>query len=124
WVAVAGSMPRARLVTAAKVSGDIRNDVARIDASRVALVTAPTKPLSGIPGKARLVSDRPGHIVVDTTTDGSQLLIVSERFHSGWRGTEDGHAIDLLAVFGDYIGTVVDAGHHHVELRFAPASAR
>jgi hypothetical protein len=117
-------MPRARLLASAQASGDIRADIERVDIARVALVHEPAPALSGAAGEARVLSDEPGRIVVETNADGRQLLTVSERFHGGWQVSEDGRLSTPLAVDGDYLGTVVDAGHHQVEFRFAPASAR
>jgi hypothetical protein len=124
WMPVADTMPRARLLSAAHVSRDVRADVDAVDVSRVALVDGPAPVLSGTPGVARIVSDRPGQIAVDTTTEGRQLLVVTERFHAGWQVTEDGDARHAVPVYGDYLGTVVESGRHHVEFHFAPASAR
>jgi uncharacterized membrane protein YfhO len=66
--------------------------------------------------------DRPGLIVVSTIAPGRQLLSVTERFEDGWTATQDGRAIPLLRINGDFLGCVVDAGVHRVELRFQPRS--
>jgi hypothetical protein len=124
WTRVAGTMPRARLVSIAQQSQDVPAAIASIDLARVALVTTPVKPLAGEPGSARIVADRPGAIEVQTTAPGPQLLIVTERFHEGWRATEDGTPISLVRVYGQYLGCVVSPGTHTIALRFAPASLR
>jgi hypothetical protein len=124
WMAVTDPMPRARLVAQARVSGDIRADVGAIDVAHVALVNGEVPALSGPVGTAAITADRPGDIIVDTSAEGRQLLVVSERFHSGWQVTEDGSPRQAIAVYGDYLGSVVDAGRHRVEFRFAPSSAR
>ena len=124
WTPVVAPMPRARLVSEARPSRDIKADVRTIDIARVALVASPIDGLSGAPGSARLAIDRPGTIVVDTNAEGRQLLVVAERFHSGWRATQDNGARDTTRVYGDYLGFVVDAGRHRVAFTFAPDSAR
>lgn len=73
------------------------------------------------PGFARVVVDRPGHLVVKTSAPGRRLLATSERFHEGWTATADGQPIARVAVDG-FVGCLVEAGEHEVELRFRPRS--
>jgi hypothetical protein len=125
WQAVNDTMPRARLMSEWQVSHDIASDAERVDISHVALVSLPPGALSGQPGTARMAADRPGVLVVDTDAPAAQLLVLTERFHAGWRADVDGTAsTQLVSVFGDYMGCVVPAGRHRITLRFAPASAR
>ncbi len=127
WVPVADSMPRARLVSMAQSSGNIKADVHAIDISRVALVDRPIAGLSDSSaerGSVRIVSDRPGSIVLETTAAGRQLLVLTERFHGGWRATEDERGRETMRVYGDYLGCIVEPGHHRVAFTFAPESAR
>jgi hypothetical protein len=121
-------MPRARLVATARPSDDINADVRRVDLARVALVDKTVAGLSGVAGREesgslRVVEDRPGSIVVETASDGRQLLVLTERFHGGWRATQDGAARETTRVYGDFLGCFVDPGRHRVALTFAPASA-
>jgi hypothetical protein len=129
WVSVPDTMPRARLVSAVQQSGNIKADVHRIDIASVALAEAPIEGLTASAGAhdrglVRVVEDRPGSIVLDTTAATKQLLIVTERFHSGWRATADGRPSEPLRVYGDYLGCVVDPGQHRLAFSFAPASTR
>jgi hypothetical protein len=129
WERVSESMPRARLVAVARRSSDITSEVRAIDIARMALVT-PSAPasidsLSGDPGVARVVSDRAGSIGVETEAAGRQLLVVTERFHDGWRVAVDGGSEQpAIRAYGDYLGCIVESGHHVVQLTFAPASTR
>jgi hypothetical protein len=124
WVAVTDSMPRARLVTSSRVTADPAADIGAIDVRTQALVDRPIAPLSGIRGVVRVVADRPGAIEVETQSVGRQLLVVTDRFHPGWRATEDGSARETIAVDGDFLGCVVEAGAHRVTLTFQPVSLR
>jgi uncharacterized membrane protein YfhO len=72
----------------------------------------------------QVLSDRPGSITVETAAAGRQLVVLSERFHAGWRATQDGRERTTTPVYGDYLGCVVDSGGHRVVLTFAPDSAR
>jgi len=124
---------RARLVTQTRVSTNVAADARTIDILKEALVDEPVDGLVGPPGSARVVEDRPGRIVVETTAPGRQLLVLTERFHPGWRVSDsvdepnqrdrprDGH---IMRAYGDFIGYVVDAGTHRLMFVFAPASFR
>jgi hypothetical protein len=124
WVRLTDSMPRVRLVARTQISADVAADSHLVDIARVALVGRPIASLWGEPGSTRIVTDRPGAIIVDTTASGRQLLVVTERFQAGWTANEDGRPRELVRVFGDYIGCVVEAGTHRVALTFVPASLR
>jgi hypothetical protein len=128
WTRTPDHMARARLVATARPSADIRADVRRIDVARVALVDAAVKGLSSEgggedTGSARVIEDGPGSIVVETVSGGPRLLVLTERFHRGWRASEDGVARETIRVYGDFLGCRVGPGKHRVALTFAPESA-
>jgi hypothetical protein len=124
WHAVPDPMPRARLVSDVRASADIALDVESIDIRSTALVPQAAGSFAGTPGQARVVSDRPGAIVIDATAPARQLLVLTESFHRGWRARVDGAAAGPVRAYGDHLAVAVDAGAHRVELTFAPASAR
>jgi len=124
WAAVRDSMPRVRLLSRGETSSNIPADLARIDIASVALVDEPVPELFGAPGRAVIVTERPGHMLVDVTAEGRQLLVTTERFHPGWRVTQDGHLSQAIRVYGDFLGTVVNPATHQVAFTFAPAGMR
>jgi hypothetical protein len=73
-------------------------------------------------GTARLVVDRPGHLVVEVDTEDRHLLALTERFHSGWTASAGGRSLPTQRVAGDFLGCVVDGNVRSVELRFRPRS--
>ena len=87
-----------------------------------ALVDEPVAPEPGPPGRARIERDLPGAISLATAAPTRQLLVLSESFHPGWKVLVDGQPARVLRANGDFIGVVVEAGAHRVELRFAPRS--
>jgi Bacterial membrane protein YfhO len=119
---LADPIARARLLVDVRTSSNPGAEIDRIDIHRTALVAGTVPALSGLPGSATVAVDRPGRIVVNTVAPGRQLLTVSERFDEGWRATQDGRAIPVLRINGDFLGCVIDAGAHEVELRFQPRS--
>ncbi len=128
WLRLPGTMPRARLVPVARLSTNVKDDVHGIDIARVALVDRPVPELAAPSADSvsavRIVEDRPGSIVLETAEARPQLMVLTERFHSGWRAIQDGRERETLRVYGDYLGCLVDAGSHRVTFTFAPASAR
>ncbi|HKV98384.1 MAG TPA: hypothetical protein VJN96_01105, partial [Vicinamibacterales bacterium] len=124
WARVPDPLPRARLLSDVRVSRDVASDIRTIDLASAALVGAPIAPTGGAPGEAQLTVDRPGRIVVHTVAPGTQLLVLTERFHDGWQAVVGGEAAAPIRVNGDYLGCVVPAGAHDVTLTFAPSSVR
>jgi hypothetical protein len=127
WVPVSETMPRVRLLSDIRRADDsesIRAMVSAIDIRRVAIVSGPVRDVSGTPGEARIVSDRPGRLLIDTHATAAQMLVTTERFHAGWQAFQDGRPVPTSRVYGDFLGCRLDAGAHRVELIFAPGSLR
>jgi hypothetical protein len=124
WQRVSDTMPRARLVAQVVAAGFVPDEIRTIDIAQTAIVEGPSPELLGPAGTAEVTVDRPGRIVVDTVAAGPQLLVLTERFHRGWRGRQDGQPLVLGRVYGDFLGVVVSAGRHRVELVFDPPSVR
>jgi hypothetical protein len=119
---VPGAVARARLLGNVRVTDDVAREIGDIDLQRTALAVQSLPELTGAPGAARVVTDRPGHLVVETMAEGRQLLSISERFHAGWVATADGQPLPVVRINGDFLACVVEAGSHHIELRFEPRS--
>lgn len=125
WEKVENPMPRARLVSDWRVASTLHPDTHPLDVSRTALVDAPlTDTISGEPGTARVLGEQPGRLSIETRAPHPQLLVLTERFHSGWRVVIDGQAAPVVRVYEAYLGCVVPAGRREVAFTFAPASAR
>lgn len=124
WIEVAAPLPRARLVSKVVATDDPARDLQRIDPRGEALVEQPAElsELSGSPGKAEILSDRPGEIRLRVASTGRQLLVVGESFHAGWHAIIDGSPAPVLRVNGDFVGCVVEPGEHDVALSFKPQS--
>jgi len=117
-------MPRARLVANAVVTDDPASLIGKIDLATTALVRSDLKLQPGAPGYAAVNSDLPGDIRLSADAPSRQLLIVSESFHPGWKASIDGRPASPVAVYGDFLGLVVDAGRHEIAFTFAPESLR
>lgn len=102
-------------------SANPRADVKAIDPASVAIVDRDLV-VGGPPGSAQLRHESPGHFEFDTVAGGQQILVLTERFHRGWRIIVDGQATEPIRVYGDFLGCVVPDGRHRVTLRFLPDS--
>ena len=124
WFRVPGALPRARLVTDARVSTHAggRHRADRCDAHRARDARNGARGRRGgaAPGAARIVADLPGDIAVEVKAASRQLLVVSESFDAGWRAALDGQPVPVERVNGDFLGAVVPAGSHTVRLQFRP----
>ncbi len=49
---------------------------------------------------------------------------MAESFHSGWRATIDGRPCEIVRVYHDFMGCVVDEGEHEIHFQFDPDSLR
>jgi hypothetical protein len=124
WREVSDTMPRVRLVSDWRVSTNVPMDIPSVDLRRTALIDAPGGQTSGEPGQAEVVQERPGRMLIRTHAPAAQLLVVTERFHSGWRCTVGNEELPTRRVYGDYLGCFVPGGPQEISLAFAPASAR
>lgn len=126
WLEVPSPLPRARLVAAAQQSDFPAVDLPRIDPAQVALVDElpPLRLAPDATSVARLVRDDAGRIECEIETRTPQLLVVSERFHAGWRAWVDGEPTRVLRAYGDYQAVPIPAAVQRVELRFEPWSLR
>jgi hypothetical protein len=127
WAAVPSPMPRARLLSEARIAPtpeDVRASIDRIDITTVALVNQAVGRLGGAPGSVRIVVDRPGRISVDAHAPNRQLLVLTERFHEGWEATTAGRALPIVRAYGDYLACVVDGDTTRIDFTFHPRSFR
>jgi hypothetical protein len=110
------------MVTRTKTARYPASDIARICLDTTALCDVPlTLPVSK-PGTATLNAEQPGQLAITTECPATQLLVVGERYHSGWQATIDDVPQEVYRVNGDFMGCVVGPGKHHVVLVFEPKS--
>jgi hypothetical protein len=121
WHSAAAPMARARLVTDVRQSADIQ----AIDIGQTAIIPRFIGEFAGHPGDAQVLVDRPGRMSVGVKNiDSRQLLVLTERFHRGWRAVIDGHVGQTVNVYGDRLGVVIEPKAQMVSLEFSPTSVR
>ncbi len=124
WRTVPNPLPRVRLLTRAQVSSRPEADCERVELETTALVEEDLRLLPGPPGRAELLGERNGRMVIETQAESRQLLVVADSFHPGWQAHIDGQPARVLRVNGDFLGCVVPPDRHRVEFDFRPASLR
>ena len=85
-VARSPSLAPARAPSRAVVSASPGEDSKKIDIDHVVLVTHPIALPNSPPGTAKLTGDKPGRIRLNVAAPERQVLVVSETYHSGWKG--------------------------------------
>ncbi len=123
WYSLADRQLRAWLVTRAVVSNNPAADISQIDVANEALVDRAMPSLTGgIPGVATFHVDRPGRFELKVDSPASQLLVISESYHDGWRATVDGQPAGVVRADGDFLGLILPGGVHAIRLEFRPKS--
>jgi hypothetical protein len=118
-------VPRVRLVAEAVTASSAAAAsamAATVTVETTAVVERAVGALSGAPGTARVTLDRPGRIAVGVDAPGRQLLVLTERFDGGWHAMVNGQPREVLRVYGNFLGCLVEPGEREVELHFMPAS--
>jgi hypothetical protein len=122
WISVPEPMPLVRMLTDARMSDSIADDIAQIDIAQTALLDQSIEVEPGEPGTARVVSQRPGFIEVVTSAPSRQLLVLAESYHPGWQATIDGQSIPVKRAYGDFQAVVVGPGEQRLVFQFRPTS--
>jgi hypothetical protein len=124
WLEVPGPLPRVRLVSRAKPSQDPARDIERIALESTVLTEVPLVLPKSEPGRAAIVTERPGRLHIQCNSPKPQLLVVAESFHHGWQATVDGRRQPVFRVNGDFMGCLVGPGRQQVVFEFRPGSLR
>jgi hypothetical protein len=124
WSEVPNPLSRVRLVNQTITSAQPAADLKKIDVETAAITEVPMVFRSAEPGRAVMLEDSPGHIVIQTQAPAEQLLVIAESYHPGWKATVNGEPRQVYRVNGDYLGCMVQAGAQSVTLQFQPASLR
>jgi hypothetical protein len=73
-------------------------------------------------GTARLVQDRGDDVLIEVTTTGAGVLVMTDTAYPGWRAWVNGEPARILRVNFAFRGVVVPAGMHQVKFRYRPTS--
>ena len=127
WLEVPDPLPRARLTLNTTTIKDPLAAVRKLQPDGATVVDCdPGVPQTNGPahGTATIMIDRPGRIEIQTSTASPQLLVLSERFSSGWQAKVDGKLISIMRAEIDFMGCITPVGEHTICFAFAPTSVR
>lgn len=124
WRQVSKPAARVRVVREAAVADDVAVALKSIDIERTVVVREPLPPLTSTAAAVRLISDEPGRIIVEASTDGTTLLATTEAYDDGWIARREDRTLTTLRIYGDYLGVLLEPGTYAVTLTFEPASMR
>jgi hypothetical protein len=80
--------------------------------------------LGGTGGNARIESYEPEHVVIDASSQGPGLLVLSDLSYPGWKAEVDGEEVDIERVNYLMRGVPLADGKHRVEFSYEPLSWR
>lgn len=133
WIyRIPGAMPRVKFssrIRVADLDATLSNGELvyppRLDQVAIDSETPPSTPawlpaLSGEGSTSRIVSWRPGQIVIDVKAAGPGVLVLHDTYYPGWTAEVDGNPTPILRAEVLFRGVEVPAGHHTVVFRFQP----
>ena len=131
WLEVPDPLPRVRLTTKTTIIEDSAKAVLQLQPDGATVTDRDTGidvadfPLSVTrKSSAKIMIDRPGQIEIDLSTASPQLLVLSERFSTGWTASIQDSPVPILRAEIDFMGCVVPAGEHRVRFAFEPVSVK
>ena len=89
-----------------------------------AIVEEPLTGLAGTGGEARIESYEPERVVIEATSRGRGLLVLSDLHYPGWKAKVDGREVDVERVNYMMRGVSLESGTHRVEFEYEPLSWR
>ncbi len=123
------ALPRARLAGRPVYVATAAEGVKALEAlgpeSRKRLIVEdPSRPLSPsaeVSGTARIVTDLPEHVVVETGSPGPAYLVLADTFDPGWSATVDGTPAPIHPAYVAFRAVALPPGNHTVVFRYRPA---
>jgi len=100
------------------------NDPA-FDARHAAVMAGPAPALDSCDSAedARIVRRTANTVAVDARLACRGMLILSDTWYPGWSARVDGRSVPIYEVDSALRGVVAEAGNHHIDFRYRPASA-
>ena len=88
------------------------------------IVEDPTRPLAAsaeVSGTARIVTDLPERVVVETGSSGPAYLVLADTFDPGWSATVDGSSAPIRPAYVAFRAVALTSGGHTVAFTYRPA---
>jgi hypothetical protein len=78
------------------------------------------QPFAGSPGDVRVIRYEGERIELTATTKSNSLLVLGDKFYSGWKASVDGASTTIYPVNYILRGVYLTPGTHKIEFRFDP----
>ncbi len=122
-------LPRARLVGGPVYVEDAAEGVKALERlgaeNRTRLIVEdPTRPLAAsakVSGTARIVTDLPERVVVETGSSAPAYLVLADTFDPGWSATVDGSPAPIRPAYVAFRAIALTPGAHIVAFTYRPA---
>ena len=122
-------LPRARLVGRPVYVEDAAEGVKALERlgaeNRTRLIVEdPTRPLAAsakVSGTARIVTDLPERVVVETGSSAPAYLVLADTFDPGWSATVDGSPAPIRPAYVAFRAVALTPGAHIVAFTYRPA---
>jgi hypothetical protein len=122
-------LPRARLVGRPVYVEDAAGGVKALERlgpeNRTRLIVEdPTRPLAAsaeVSGTARIVTDLPERVVVETGSSNPAYLVLADTFDPGWSATVDGSPAPIRPAYVAFRAVALTPGPHTVVFTYRPA---
>ena len=122
-------LPRARLVGRPVYVEDAAEGVKALERlgpeNRTRLIVEdPTRPLAAsaeVSGTARIVTDLPERVVVETGSSDPAYLVLADTFDPGWSATVDGRPAPIRPAYVAFRAVALTPGAHTVAFTYRPA---
>ncbi|MEB2344390.1 MAG: YfhO family protein [Deltaproteobacteria bacterium] len=128
----AGALPRARLVSEARVLAPDAMLATLVDGGldfrrtvwleRMPAAAGPGSPGAAPVGSAEIRVYEPERVTVAVRSDREAFLVLSDTYFPGWVARVGGEPVEILRAYGLYRAVPVPAGEHLVEFTYRPAS--
>jgi hypothetical protein len=129
---VPGALPRARLAGAPEYVRDERGAVEALrrlggSARDRLIIEDPDRPLPAdarVSGTARITTDMPERVVVETDSADPSYLVLSDAYDPGWSATVDGRPVPIRPAYVAFRAVYLPTGPHSVVFTYRPAGFR
>jgi hypothetical protein len=128
WVLVnSNALDRAFVPRRVEFLPDLKSQLTRMGSDQfnprdVAYVESPLGLPSSCRGKAEIVEEIPTRVTVAVRMETPGLLVLADRWDSGWGAYYNGKAVPILRANHAVRGVVVPAGEGTIQFRYEPAS--
>ncbi len=77
---------------------------------------------TSLSSKVEIVNHGDDQVIIQTSTDEPNFLVIADTYDPGWRATIDGQRTNIYSVNGALRGLIVPAGNHRITMLYRPTA--